>query len=77
MAVMVAGCCLLHIHGFEGPLTSFTQTMWTKFIESRRKWLLLSGQMKDSAVRFLECISKEDVDKTSDYNVVWKYHIHS
>ena len=73
---MAADCCLLHIDGFEGPLTSFTQTTWTKFIESRRKWLLLSGQMKDIAVRSLEFISEEDVvDKTSDYHLVRKYHI--
>ena len=72
---MAAGCSLLHIDGVEGPLTSFTQTTWTKFIESRRKWLLLSGQMKCIAVRSLEFISEEDVDKTSDYNLVWKYHI--
>ena len=31
--------------------------------------------MKDIAERSLAVISEEDVDRTSDYNLVWKYHI--
>ena len=27
---MAADCCLLHIDGFEGPLTSSTQRTWKK-----------------------------------------------
>ncbi len=72
--IMAADCCLLHVDGFEGPLTLLTKTTLAKFIESRRKWLLLSGQMKDIAERSLEFISDEDVNnETSDYD--WKYHI--
>ena len=74
-AVMAADCCLLDIDGFEGPLTYFTHKTWKTFIESRRKWLWLSGQMKDIDVSSLKSISKDDVDKTSDYKLVWKYHI--
>ena len=62
---MVADCCLLHIDGFEGQLSSFTKTTLTKFIESRKKWLLVSGPIHDSAVKSLEFISveEEDVDE--------------
>ncbi len=50
---------------YSGQLSSSTKTTLSKFIESRKKWLLFSGQIRDVAVKSLEftSVEEEDVDK--------------
>ena len=50
--------CLIHFDGRKGPLTTFTEVSFQKFLDCRSIWLTLDGEHRDVARRSLEFVSE-------------------
>ncbi|XP_028419097.1 uncharacterized protein LOC114544759 [Dendronephthya gigantea] len=50
--------CLIHFDGKKGPLTTFSDVSFQKFLDCRSIWLTLDGEHRDVARRSLDLVSE-------------------
>lgn len=50
--------CLIHFDGKKGPLTTFSEVSFQKFLDCRNIWLTLDGEHRDVARRSLDFVSE-------------------
>lgn len=50
--------CLIHFVGKKGPLTTFSEVSFQKFLDCRRIWLMLDGEHLEVARKSLKLVSE-------------------
>ena len=68
--------CLIHFDGKKGPLTSFSEVSFQKFLDCRSIWLTLDGENHDVARRSLDLVSDniQNVETDSIECANFSYH---